>query len=932
MGVRFAAKGLPTHFRNRQARGPGRGRAWRALLAAVVAGLVIFLVASPAPHSAQSTAGELDPTFGGGDGRVNDNFDGVGRGDQANAVVVQPDGKIVVAAQTPSQERGHDFGLARYNPDGTLDPSFGSGGKVLTNFPYPNFANDRPHALALQPDGKIVAAGTANADFALARYNPDGSLDQTFGAGGLVVTDFFGGGDTAYGVALQPDGKIVAAGQAFRPNSTGSDFAAARYNPDGSPDTTFGDAAEGGAARRGRVATDFAAWNDIGRGLALQADGKIVVAGHTQTPSTERYDFALVRYAADGTLDPAFDGDGRVTTAFFGDAYMDDERAFAVRVQADGRIVAAGFAFDRGETAPASGGEDFALARYNPDGSLDATFGGDGLVVTNIFVADGGVNDAGIASRDRAHALLLQPDGKLVAGGFASCCSNDGTEDFALARYNQDGTLDPAFGAGDGITRTDFFGRFDTDDEIYGMALQPDGRVVAVGRAEKNPRLSNYDYAVARYTAGPVANPTPTPAYTIRGQVKLDVNPMPGVAVTLGGAASATATTDADGNYSFAGLAPGFDYTVTAARDGYIFSPPGYTFHALSNDKNASFAASPVVGGGRTNFALASQGGVASASSTTSQSELPGMSFPASAVNNGDRKGLNWEQGGGWRDGTNNAFPDWLQVDFASATAVDEINVFSLQDNYTSPSEPTEAMTFTKYGVTVFEVQYWDGSGWAAVPGGVVTNNGSVWRRLTFPAVTTTKVRVVISNALAGRSRLVELEAWGVPAAARVNHAAASNGGVASASSTTTQQELPGLDFSPAGVINGDRRGTGWEHGGGWRDGTNNAFPDWLQVDFDGTRKVDEVSVFSLQDNYTSPSEPTGAMTFTKYGVTSFEVQYWDGSQWATVPGGAVTGNSLVWRKVTFPAVTTGKVRIVVNNALGGRSRIVEVEAVGPAP
>ncbi len=124
--------------------------------------------------------------------------------------------------------------------------------------------------------------------------------------------------------------------------------------------------------------------------------------------------------------------------------------------------------------------------------------------------------------------------------------------------------------------------------------------------------------------------------------------------------------------------------------------------------------------------------------------ELPGgmvMDFNPSSVINGDRKGLNWEHGGGWRDATNNTFPDWLEVSFAAPTAVDEIGVFSLQDNYTSPSEPTEQTSFTKYGVTSFVVQYWDGSQWLAVPGGTITNNNSVWRKLTFPAVTTTRVR-----------------------------------------------------------------------------------------------------------------------------------------------------------------------------------------------
>ncbi|HEX8353627.1 MAG TPA: SBBP repeat-containing protein [Pyrinomonadaceae bacterium] len=346
----------------------------------------------------------------------------------------------------------------------------------------------------------------------------------------------------------------------------------------------------------------------------------------------------------------------------------------------------------------------------------------------------------------------------------------------------------------------------------------------------------------------------------------------------------------------------------------------------------------PPPAGTRVNAALASNGGVASASSTTTQAELPGLDFSPAGVTDGDRKGLSWEHGGGWRDATNNAYPDWLQVDFAAPTAVEEIGVFSLQDGYGSPSEPTEQTTFTKYGVTSFEAQYWDGSGWVTVPGGVVTNNSGVWRRLTFPAVTTTKVRVVVNSALAGRSRLVEVEAWGrmaattpPPAAARVNFAAAAVGGVATASSTTTQAELPGMDFSPAGVINGDRKGLNWEHGGGWRDATNNSYPDWVQVDFAGARKIDEVGVFSLQDGYASPVEPTERTAFTKYGVTAFEVQYWDGAQWVTVPGGAVTGNGLVWRKVTFPQVTTTKVRVVVHNAVGGRSRLVEVEARGPA-
>jgi Tol biopolymer transport system component len=163
-----------------------------------------------------------------------------------------------------------------------------------------------------------------------------------------------------------------------------------------------------------------------------------------------------------------------------------------------------------------------------------------------------------------------------------------------------------------------------------------------------------------------------------------------------------------------------------------------------------------------------------------------------------------------------------------------------------------------------------------------------------------------------------------------VNVASASNGGAATASSTTPDSEFPGLTFDVSSVVNGDRRGLNWEHDGGWRDGNRNLFPDWVQVDFAGEKTVSEVNVFSLQDNYASPSEPTEAMTFTLYGLTSFEAQYWDGAQWVTPPGASVTGNNKVWRKFVFPAVTTSKVRVLVHATKDGVSRITEVEAFTP--
>src|SRR5712691_5881450 len=167
------------------------------------------------------------------------------------------------------------------------------------------------------------------------------------------------------------------------------------------------------------------------------------------------------------------------------------------------------------------------------------------------------------------------------------------------------------------------------------------------------------------------------------------------------------------------------------------------------------------------NVASSANGGVASASSTLSGS------FPASGVNNGDRQGTNWGNGGGWADSSYGTFPDWVEVDFNGSKTIDEVDVFTIQDNYSSPSEPTETMTFSTYGLTGYDVQYWDGSAWVTVPGGSITGNNKVWKKISFSAVTTSKIRVVTNAAIDnGYSRMTEVEAWGSPAAPAVNVAA----------------------------------------------------------------------------------------------------------------------------------------------------------------
>lgn len=306
-----------------------------------------------------NTDGSLDPNFGHNGEVITDYFDDQ---DHVNAIGLQKDGKIITAGLA---RRGAElyFGLAGYNSDGTLDLSFGSGGKAVADlFGYGAVA----YALAIQPDGKIVVGGIAygpppayDADFGLARFNADGSLDLTFGVGGKAETDF-GSFESIYSIAIEPDGKIVAAGETNSAR-THTDFAIARYNTDGSLDKTFG--------LEGRVVSDFVRDDDFVTGVSLQADGKIVLAGEAFT-SEHGGGFCLARYNKDGSLDSSFGSKGKVITEGILHA------ADAVVIQPNGKIIAAGLAIHGTDG-------DFGLARYNGNGSLDLSFGSAGIITTD---------------------------------------------------------------------------------------------------------------------------------------------------------------------------------------------------------------------------------------------------------------------------------------------------------------------------------------------------------------------------------------------------------------------------------------------------------------------------------------------------------------------------------------------------------------------
>ncbi|HXQ73757.1 MAG TPA: hypothetical protein VN844_24865, partial [Pyrinomonadaceae bacterium] len=360
--------------------------------------------------------GSLDKRFGNNGKITTDFFRNV---DQINAVVIQPDGKIVVAGVAQLAGNGGTprvFALARYTSDGRLDPGFGNGGSLTTSFGG-TFA--AASAIMVQPDGKIVVAGTADfnprvpnsgLDFALARYNANGSLDASFGDAGKVVFDFFGSFDQANAAVLQPDGKIIVVGSASYDNfNTDIGFALTRINPDGTTDFGF--------ASGGKQITSFFDLGAKANGVVLQPDGRFVVAGTASDTATRPVatDFAVARYNSDGSLDSSF-GIGGESSVPFADSAT--EQANALVLAPDGKIIVSGAAFKTFATPP-----DFAVRRYNSDGSIDTSFGTGGAITTDFA---GGT--------DHAQAVALQADGKIVAAGRAFRSNFD----LSLARYRND--------------------------------------------------------------------------------------------------------------------------------------------------------------------------------------------------------------------------------------------------------------------------------------------------------------------------------------------------------------------------------------------------------------------------------------------------------------------------------------------------------------
>jgi len=388
----------------------------------------------------------------------------LGDGTCVTGITVQKDGKAIVSASTSVGEN-LCFALVRYNLDGKIDRSFGDAGVVITKLgKYHILAND----MAAQNDGKLVVAGASSKtdaspgsnktdDFIVARYLTNGRLDSSLNKTGLVITDVGGYHDHAYSVAIQGDGRIVAAGASLQPSmmhlSARYDFASVRYNTDGTLDRGYGS--------RGKVVTRLGSISeDSARAVAIQWDGKILLAGATHTSRSES-ELGVVRYNPDGSLDRTFGKKGKIIRPFGTNADRISAAAHSIAVQKDGKILVGVNLYKHG-----SYNIDGVIIRFNRDGSFDVSFGNGGYVLVN---GDGYFMNA-------IEDVALQNDNKILFTGSAGR-EGQGKSDIVVGRINEDGTRDRSFGE-EGLFRISFGSFYATGRKI---AITPNRNILVAG-------------------------------------------------------------------------------------------------------------------------------------------------------------------------------------------------------------------------------------------------------------------------------------------------------------------------------------------------------------------------------------------------------------------------------------------------------------------
>lgn len=386
------------------------------------------------------------------------------RDERAQAIALQPDGKIVTAGWAGDSLATADVAIARYQPNGSLDRSFDGDGKVVTRL---SEHTDMIYGLAVQPDGKIIAVGTRftgprSRQFAILRYKSDGSLDASFDEDGIVLLDIGNSQqDTAYAAAVRGDGSILVAGSSL--NSIDAkdarliqnDFAVVRLRADGSADPGFGTS--------GKVITDFGRGSDVAYALIEQPDGAILVAGMTAGDKVQ--DWGIVRYRPDGTLDEKFGSGGKTRTNFLGE----DNIPWSIALQADGKFVAAGYALKGNSPL-------FAASRHSSDGSLDNSFADGGKLTFKVL--DGGVG----------REVFITPDGRIVIAGRAGAPPS--RTGFGAAVFSPQGMSIKAFDRARATSEGKPFGI-----EAHGAVMTSDGDLILAGGASDGDK---WDFALTR--------------------------------------------------------------------------------------------------------------------------------------------------------------------------------------------------------------------------------------------------------------------------------------------------------------------------------------------------------------------------------------------------------------------------------------------------
>jgi len=416
--------------------------------------ILIVIVALIAMNGVQAQNGSLDLSFD-NDGKVTTHA--ASKEAEAQSIVLQKDGKIIVAGYRGAPE--NDMVLVRYNENGSLDKSFDTDGIVTTAI---SGSNVRAYSVALQKDGKILAAGSSSIGVTevmiLVRYNINGSLDTSFNHTGILTSAIGAVFTEVYAIAIQKDGKIVVTGGVSN-DAIDFNIAVIRFNSDGTLDNTFD--------VDGIVVTDLGSLYDFANSLVIQDDGKIVVTAYNKTQATRGL-MVIVRYNSDGSLDNTFDQDGKLYTIIVNSS----ARTNSMVLQSDQKLVL-GAATDNGN------GLGYVLARYNTDGSVDTTFDIDGYVFSSSFGS----------FIELAYTVALQSDEKILVTGYRSDASG---QNFMIKRYHKDGSIDDSFGQ-DGKVITDFG---NADDEAKAIALQSDDKIIVAG-ISFNAGVT--DFAIARY-------------------------------------------------------------------------------------------------------------------------------------------------------------------------------------------------------------------------------------------------------------------------------------------------------------------------------------------------------------------------------------------------------------------------------------------------